>query len=465
MKKEFTAADIPLRCFQGVSPSVLTTCDKNGIPNVTYLSQVFFVDAKHVALSHQFFNKTKKNTMENPVAAVQFNDPVTLETWQLRLRFDHEEREGSLFDRMSRRIDAIASHTGMTGIFKLRSADVYEVTAVERIDGILEPIPPGQEIDEPKPVVPGYRGELFGLQLVSQRLARTTDLESLLATLLETLDEAFGFQHTMVLLLDETEQRLYAIASRGYGEGGIGAEVGIGDGLIGTVARERCVLRVSGVGAELRYGRAIRAGVQRASGSNARSLPPEIPLPGLVDAQSQLALPLVAGDRLIGVIAVESRSTVAFEEWHEQYLEIIANQVALAIENMIRKSREAEAKEPLAEPKPVSKDPSKVRRFKFFESDDCVFTDGEYLIRNLPGRILWKVLKEHASTGRTEFTNRELRLDQSLGLPAVRDNLESRLVLLRKRLEQKCPDVTLVPCGRGQFRLEAKCAIELETTK
>jgi adenylate cyclase len=451
--------DLPKRCFQGVSPAVLTTCDREGIPNVTYLSQVFYVGPKHVALSHQFFNKTKKNTMENPRCAVQLNDPATLDTWQLHLRFDHEEREGPLFEGMSRRIDAIASHTGMTGIFKLRSADVYEVLEVERIDEILNPPPEGQELDEP---TLHYRGELIGLQLVSQRLARATDLEGLLSKLLETLDEAFGFHHTMVLLLDESEQRLYAIASHGYGEGGIGAEVSVGDGLIGTVARERCVLRVSGVGAELRYGRAIRAGVQRASGKSGRALPPEIPLPGLVDAQSQLALPLVAGDRLIGVIAIESRSPVAFEEWHEQYLEIIANQVALAIENMIRKSREAEAKEPLAEPKPVSKDTGKTRRFKFFESDDCVFTDGDYLIRNLPGRILWKVLKEHAATGRTEFTNRELRLDASLGLPAVRDNLESRLVLLRKRLEQKCPDVTLVPCGRGQFRLEAKCAIELE---
>ncbi len=454
--------DIPMRCFQGVLPSILATCDAEGVPNVTYLSHVYFVDAKRIALSCQFFNKTKQNVLANPHATVEINDPQTLDTYRLRVRFDHEEYEGPLFDRMSVRIDAIASHTGMTGIFKLKSADVYDVLEVERIEGMLDPAPPREELDDPPTT---YRSELVGLQLVSQRLARATDLESLLSTLLVTLQEAFGFEHSMVLLTDEAERRLYAIASLGYGEGGIGAEVGIGEGLIGTVARERCVLRVSGVGAELRYGRAIRAGVQRGGGG--RALPPEIPLPGLVDAQSQLALPLVASDRLVGVIAVESRSPVAFEEWHEQYLEIIANQVALAIENTIRRGREAEAEAAPASPAPgpasVPCAETRTRKFRFFGSDDCVFFDGEYLIRNVPGRILWKLLSEHARTGRTEFTNRELRLDPALGLPAVRDNLESRLVLLRKRLQQKCPDLAIVPTGRGQFRLDVGCPIELET--
>jgi hypothetical protein len=456
-------SSLPMRCFSGVIPSSIATCDREGIPNVTYLSHVHYVDERHIALSCQFFNKTKKNVLDNRFASVEMYDPQTVEMYRLRVRYDHAETEGPLFDVMSRRIDAIASHTGMTGIFKLISSDVYEVLEVEKVEDFLEPLPEGAVFDDP----PLYRAELTGLQLVSQRASKATDLDSLLSTVLEALEQAFGFEHSMVLLCDETSPRLYAVASRGYGEGGIGAEVGVGDGLIGTVARERCILRVAGVGAELRYGRAIRASVHRAGGG--RALSPEIPLPGLVEAQSQLALPLVAGDRLVGVLAVESKRPAAFEEWHETYLEIIASQVALAIENIVRRGRESElgeaAEPPRAAPPPsarVSTVPARVRKLVFHASDDCVFIDDDYLVCNVPAKILWRLLTAYKTTGRTEFTNRELRCDTSLGLPAVRDNLESRLVLLRKRLEQKCPDLALVSTGRGLFRLDLACEIELE---
>ena len=219
--------ELPKSCFQGVIPTVITTCDAAGVPNVTYLSQVFFLDDGHVALSCQFFNKTKQNVLANPYANIELYEPQTFEGYRLDLRFDHAETSGPLFERMSARIEAIASHTGMKGIFKLISADIYDVIGVETIPGLLRPPAHDTTLDEP---FVQYKTELAGLQMVSQRICRATDLDGLFAAVLEALDVAIGFEHSMVLLLDEGGTRLYAIASRGYGQAEVGAEVGLGEG-------------------------------------------------------------------------------------------------------------------------------------------------------------------------------------------------------------------------------------------
>ncbi|HET8775772.1 MAG TPA: pyridoxamine 5'-phosphate oxidase family protein, partial [Thermoanaerobaculia bacterium] len=59
------------RCFQGVIPSLIASADATGLPNVAYVSQVYLVDDKHVALSQQFFNKTRRNLAENPHATAE----------------------------------------------------------------------------------------------------------------------------------------------------------------------------------------------------------------------------------------------------------------------------------------------------------------------------------------------------------------------------------------------------------
>jgi hypothetical protein len=452
----------PPRCFQGVIPAVIATCAADGTPNAAYLSHVFALDDKHVALSCQFFNKTKQNVLENPYASLEMYDPINFEAYHMELRYERAETTGPLFDSMALRIQAIASHTGMSGVFKLISSDIYEILSSKKLEGFLEPR--AIEIGSVAEPLVGPRSELRGLQLVSQRLCRVGRLDELLTTLLQTLEEAFAFEHSMVLLTDETGQRLYTVSSRGYGEQGIGSEVMLGEGLIGTVAAQRKLLRVSGVEDELRYGRAIRAAVNQSGGR--RELRPEIALPGLSDAQSHLALPLVSGERLLGVLAVESKKRLGFDEWDEAFLEIVANQVAVSLDNVLLREQgedEQTTPQPAAAGAKQSKQSSQPSlRFRFFRNDDCVFIGDDYLIRNVPGRILWKILRAYHDSGRTEFSNRELRLDPWLGLPAVRDNLESRLVLLRKRLEQKCPDLSLVSTARGHFRLEARCQLSLE---
>ena len=436
------------RCFQGVIPSIIATSDAEGTPNVTYASQVHLIDDGHVALSRQFFNKTSRNLDENPRACAEVHDPVTFQSYRLHLKFLRSEKSGPLFDVMSTRIQAIASLTGMSGIFRLIGADVFEVVRVEKVECFLTTVAPepGDRVS-----LKGHRNEIRGLQFISEQINRAADLESLLDIVLEALESYFGFEHAMVLLLDESTDRLVTMASRGYGTSGVGAEVERGQGLIGTAASELRVIRMTGLEASLRYGRAVR----RESGG----AKPEIPLPGLPDAQSALVIPLKLCDRLIGVLAVEDRDPTCFGEWHEAYLEIIGNQIALGIDRMADDGEETAPPVHAARPEPAAD--TRRRILTYYANDDCIFVDGEYLIRNVPGRILWKLMGEFQREGRREFTNRELRLDTRLGLPPVKDNLESRLILLRRRLTEKCPDVRIVPVSRGRFALEVDGTVEM----
>ena len=114
-------------------PAVMVTCSAVGIPNTTVISQVYYVDDTHVALSFQFFNKTIRNVRENPRAHVTVQDMPGFALWVLELQFEHSETEGPVFDAMDMQIEAIASATGMAGIFKLRAADIYQVLSVEKI--------------------------------------------------------------------------------------------------------------------------------------------------------------------------------------------------------------------------------------------------------------------------------------------------------------------------------------------
>ena len=443
-------------CFEGIIPATIATCAKDGTPNISYVSQVHYVDSDHVAISFQFFNKTRKNIAEHPFACVMVLDPRGMQAYRLSLRYERSEASGPLFQAMSLQLQAIASHAGMSDVFRLRAADIYAVQRIERVEGITSLPTPAQDERPPSLFIDP---NLHALRVTGERLNRAECLGELLETALHCMDEFFGLHQTMLLLADEKRGKLQTIASRGYPENGVGSEVGFGEGLIGTVATAKLPLRLSGLDHTLRYARAVRDRAEAVSGPDAVCR--EIPLPGLSNASTQIAVPLMLRGRCLGVLVAETLEPLTLLIREEALMAIVAGHLAAGIEQLAH-----EADDPVSVDAPVAaafpvRSPLSQRSFCFYHADDCIFVDGEYLIKNVPGRILWRILKQHQDEQRVEFTNRELRMDSWLGLPEWKDNFETRLILLRKRLEQKCPDVRLVPRGRGRFALETSVNIIL----
>jgi adenylate cyclase len=432
-------------CLEGAMPAMVATCAADGTPNVSYVSQVNYVDAQHVALTFQFFNKTRENVLANPRAAVLAVNPQTAARYRLELQYLRTETEGPLFESMKAKLAGIASHTGMVGVFRLRGADVYRVLDIAQVPGKVLPA------QTPR------RNLLASLRACAQVFTRSADLAVLLEDLLAALTTHLDVSHAMVLMLDAPGKRLYTVASRGYPHSGVGSEIALGCGVIGVAAEQRTPIRISHMTAEYSYGRAMRESAELA-GLGAR-LETAIPLPGLADSRSQLAAPIVAGGSLLGVLYVESPQDLRFTYDDEDALVALAAQLGTAI----RALQEADAAPgpaagPEPKPSPAGGAPVQVRHFA---ADDSVFLGDDYLIKGVAGAILRKLVADYLREGRTEFTNRELRLDPSIRLPDLTDNLEARLVLLHRRLAERSGALLLEKSGRGRFRLRVNRPLQL----
>jgi adenylate cyclase len=426
-------------CFEGIIPSAIATVAEDGTPNVTILSVVQRVGADRVALSRQFFKKTDDNTRVNPYAQVSVIEPETGRTFLLDLVYDRTESEGPLFERMRTKLDAVAAHEGMTNVFKLKGTDVCRVAAVTMLPSASAEGPERRDV------------KLEQLELFSQRLASVDDMDELLTTTLEACSGLLGYPHAFVMLLDESGERLYTVASTGFASSGTGSEVRIGEGLIGVAAARHQSVRVTHMSRELFYSQAAR---KSAGAAGSDSLEQVIPLPRLQSIQSQLVAPMLAYRQLVGMLCLQSEQPGAFQAADECVVGILANQVAMALTAL--RPTDSEASEPQVKPSTNT-----AVEVKHYQEDDSVFLDNEYLIKGVAGGILWRLLRNYDERGRVEFSNREIRLDPSLDLPDIKDNLEARLILLRKRLEERSNYLRIEKTSRGRFRLTVDRPLKL----
>ncbi len=433
------------RMFEGVIPPGMCSVAADGTPHVTYLSHAEYVDAEHLALTFQFFNRSRQNVLATQRIALMVDDPYTGAGVVLQMRYLRTETEGPVFERLRAKLAGIAAQTGMEGVFKLRGADIYRVESLRIVDdGTLPGLAPRCDV-------------ATGARELSRALADCATAEALVAALMEGLASQLRIEHAILWMLDEARGTLYTLASRGYERGGTGAELTLEDaGLAGVAVREGVPIRIGHMTQMYRYGMAAREQL-RALGLE-EMMRREIPLPGLATPRSQLAVPLRRRGRSVGALLVESDRDQFFSYDDEDALALIANQFASAIAMMA-----ADEPEPPAPAAPSPAPQGAPLRLKRFARDDSVFLDDAYLIKGVAGAILWKIASDFVERGRVEFTTRELRLaGEALRLPDVQDNLGVRLLLLQRRLEERGVPLAIERTGRGCFRFVCERPLLLE---
>lgn len=148
---------------------------------------------------------------------------------------------------------------------------------------------------------------------VGRQIASTLDLDELLHRVVESLVDVFAYYFANILLVDADSDEIVLRASAGYaGQIYVGYRLKIGQqGITGWVAQTGEPLLVNDVTKEPRY----------------------YFVEELKDTRSELAVPIKAKGKVIGVLDVQSTQLNAFDEDDLFTLSTLADQVSVAIEN------------------------------------------------------------------------------------------------------------------------------------
>jgi putative methionine-R-sulfoxide reductase with GAF domain len=165
---------------------------------------------------------------------------------------------------------------------------------------------------------------------VSRRLSTILDQQQLVSEVVEQVQKAFGYYHAHIYLVDETSGDL-AMAG-GTGEAGqamltAGHRIPQGSGLVGRAAGANVAVLVPDVSQEEDW----------------------LPNPLLPDTQSEIAVPIAVGGRVLGVLDVQHNVPDGLGQDDAELLESIAGQVAVALQNIrlfaeMRQKAEREAR-------------------------------------------------------------------------------------------------------------------------
>jgi sigma-B regulation protein RsbU (phosphoserine phosphatase) len=174
--------------------------------------------------------------------------------------------------------------------------------------GDADPASPSVFVSQPDQVE-----TLTLLYEISQELTSILDRGELLRRIAERVKKLVDYDVFAVMLWNESRQVLESVFSMRYQDAiPSRVEMPLHQGITGTAAAERRTIRVVDVRLDPRY----MAGCQAD-----------------VEVRSELVVPLLLQNRLIGVLDLESTKPHAFSAEHERLLNILGSYVAVALEN------------------------------------------------------------------------------------------------------------------------------------
>jgi putative methionine-R-sulfoxide reductase with GAF domain len=149
---------------------------------------------------------------------------------------------------------------------------------------------------------------------VSRRLSTILDRQELVAEIVSQLQQAFNYYHVHVYLLGESGEEM--VLAGGTGEAGAvmlerGHKLAMGRGLVGRAASTRLAVLAPDVQLQ----------------------PAWLPNPLLPQTKSEVAVPIILGEELLGVLDVQHDMVGGLGPEDVELLTSIANQVAVGLQN------------------------------------------------------------------------------------------------------------------------------------